>query len=64
GPAPTRILTACPSCLQGLARYAAVAGGVEADYLVIEIARGILGENWLDNYVARAGNGGIERVLL
>jgi FAD/FMN-containing dehydrogenase/Fe-S oxidoreductase len=64
GPAPTRILTACPSCLQGLARYADVAGGVEADYLVIEIARGILGENWLDNYVARAGNGGIERVLL
>jgi FAD/FMN-containing dehydrogenase/Fe-S oxidoreductase len=59
-----RILTACPSCLQGLARYANVAGGVEADYLVIEIARKTLGEDWLAYYVEKANNGGIERVLL
>ncbi|MDR3212818.1 MAG: DUF3683 domain-containing protein [Azoarcus sp.] len=62
--ATTRILTACPSCLQGLARYANVAGGVESDYLVIELARRLLGENWLDNYVEQANHGGIERVLL
>ncbi|MDR0633725.1 MAG: DUF3683 domain-containing protein [Azoarcus sp.] len=62
--ATTRILTACPSCLQGLARYANVAGGVESDYLVIELARNLLGENWLDDYVGKANHGGIERVLL
>jgi hypothetical protein len=31
---------------------------------VIELARHILGENWLNDYVAKANNGGIERVLL
>jgi Fe-S oxidoreductase len=62
--APARILTACPSCLQGLARYAKVAGGIEPDYLVIELARKTLGENWLAYYVEQANNGGIERVLL
>ncbi|MDR1855485.1 MAG: DUF3683 domain-containing protein [Azoarcus sp.] len=62
--APTRILTACPSCLQGLARYSEVAGGTEADYLVIEVARRVLGDNWMENYVQKASNGGIERVLL
>ncbi|MDR0700992.1 MAG: DUF3683 domain-containing protein [Azoarcus sp.] len=61
---PTRILTTCPSCLQGLARYANVASGIEPDYLVIELARKTLGENWLAYYVEQANNGGIERVLL
>ncbi|MDR2031893.1 MAG: FAD-binding oxidoreductase, partial [Azoarcus sp.] len=62
--APARILTTCPSCLQGLARYADVAGGIEPDYLVIELARKTLGEEWLAYYVEQANNGGIERVLL
>jgi FAD/FMN-containing dehydrogenase/Fe-S oxidoreductase len=62
--APVKILTSCPSCLQGLTRYANDAGGVDADYIVVEVARHILGENWLPDYVARANNGGIERVLL
>ncbi|MBC7453153.1 MAG: DUF3400 domain-containing protein [Massilia sp.] len=35
-----------------------------ADYIVIEIPRHLLGENWLPEYVARANNGGIERVLV
>ena len=61
---PTRILTACPSCLQGLARYADVAGGVETDYLVVEIARHLLGEDWMESYVKRVNEGGMERVLL
>ncbi|MDR1463466.1 MAG: DUF3683 domain-containing protein [Azoarcus sp.] len=64
GNAPVRILTACPSCLQGLARYANVAGGVESDYLVIELARKVIGEDWLEYYVAQVNDGGIERVLL
>ncbi|MDR2689552.1 MAG: DUF3683 domain-containing protein [Azoarcus sp.] len=62
--ARTRILTTCPSCMEGLARYAEVAGGVESDHLIVELARHALGENWLADYVDKAGAGGIERVLL
>jgi hypothetical protein len=64
--ANVKILTSCPSCLQGLLRYEDdLAGGLlEADYIVIEMARLILGENWLPDYVARANAGGIERVLV
>jgi Fe-S oxidoreductase len=61
---PVKILTSCPSCLQGLSRYANDGGGVEADYIVVEIAKHLLGENWMPEYVQRANNGGIERVLL
>ncbi|NMG75317.1 DUF3683 domain-containing protein [Aromatoleum diolicum] len=61
---PIKILTSCPSCLQGLSRYANDAGGVEADYIVVEIAKHLLGENWMPEYVQRANSGGIERVLL
>ena len=58
-----KILTSCPSCLQGLKRYDDDSN-TTADYIVIEIARHLLGENWLPDYVARANNGGIERVLV
>ncbi len=58
-----KILTSCPSCLQGLSRYNDDSG-TEADYIVVEIARHLLGENWLPDYVARANDGGIERVLV
>jgi FAD/FMN-containing dehydrogenase/Fe-S oxidoreductase len=58
-----KVLTSCPSCLQGLARYRNDTG-VEADYIVVELARRVLGPNWLAEYVARANRGGIERVLL
>ncbi|EEE05874.1 DUF3683 domain-containing protein [Burkholderia multivorans] len=58
-----KILTSCPSCLQGLSRYSEDAN-LEADYIVVEIARQVLGENWMVDYVARANNGGIERVLV
>ncbi len=61
---PVKILTSCPSCLQGLSRYSGDAGGVDADYIVVEMAKHILGENWMVDYVAKANNGGIERVLL
>ncbi len=64
--ADVKILTSCPSCLQGLKRYEGdLANGLlEADYIVVEMARKILGETWLEDYVARANNGGIERVLV
>lgn len=58
-----KILTSCPSCLQGLSRYED-GTGIEADYIVVEVAKNILGENWLVDYVKTANQGGIERVLL
>ncbi|RKP58900.1 DUF3683 domain-containing protein [Pararobbsia silviterrae] len=58
-----KILTSCPSCLQGLSRYQGDTG-VEADYIVVEIARNLLGENWMADYVSNANSGGIERVLV
>ncbi|MBL8450488.1 MAG: DUF3683 domain-containing protein [Dechloromonas sp.] len=58
-----KILTSCPACLQGLSRYDDDAG-TQADYIVVEIARHLLGENWMADYVAKANHGGIERVLL
>jgi Fe-S oxidoreductase len=61
-----KILTSCPSCLQGLTRYGddLQNGLLEADYIVVEMAKHILGEQWLPNYVAQANAGGIERVLV
>jgi Fe-S oxidoreductase len=58
-----KILTSCPSCLQGLSRYNDDSG-TTADYIVVEIAKHVLGDNWMAEYVATANNGGIERVLL
>ena len=60
---PVKILTSCPSCLQGLSRYGEDTG-IEADYIVVEMAKHLLGENWMQEYVARVNNGGIEKVLL
>ncbi len=60
---PVKILTSCPSCLQGLSRYSDDTG-IEADYIVVEMAKHLLGENWLQDYVEKANNGGIEKVLL
>ncbi|MDO8371744.1 MAG: DUF3400 domain-containing protein, partial [Polaromonas sp.] len=61
-----KILTSCPSCLQGLTRYGddLQNGLLEADYIVVEMANQILGKEWLPGYVEAANNGGIERVLV
>ncbi len=63
---PMKILTSCPSCLQGLSRYTGDLnnGLLEADYIVVEMANKILGLDWLPEYVERANAGGIERVLV
>ena len=58
-----KILTSCPSCLQGLSRYGEDTG-ITSDYIVVEMAKHILGENWMQEYVEKANNGGIEKVLL
>jgi FAD/FMN-containing dehydrogenase/Fe-S oxidoreductase len=61
-----KMLTSCPSCLQGLTRYGDDLnnGLLEADYIVVEMANQILGKDWLPEYVALANQGGIERVLV
>jgi FAD/FMN-containing dehydrogenase/Fe-S oxidoreductase len=58
-----KMLTSCPSCLQGLKRYNDDVE-MDADYIVVEIARQLLGTDWLPQYVQRANAGGIERVLV
>ena len=58
-----KVLTSCPSCLQGLSRYDQDSG-TSADYVVVEMARYILGERWMPEFVEKANQGGIERVLL
>ncbi len=58
-----KILTSCPACLQGLSRYDDDAD-TKADYIVVEMAKHLLGNNWMADYVGKANNGGIERVLL
>jgi Fe-S oxidoreductase len=63
GATAVKVLTSCPSCLQGLARFEDDTGA-QADYIVVEMARRLLGENWLPEFVQKANAGGIERVLL
>jgi len=58
-----KVLTSCPSCLQGLHRFGPDAD-TSADYIVVEMARHLLGEGWMKDFVEKARRGGIERVLL
>lgn len=58
-----KILTSCPSCLQGLARYGEDTN-TTADYIVVELAKNLLGANWMQNYVESSTKGGIEKILL
>ena len=58
-----KILTSCPACQQGLSRYNDDTD-TTADYIVVEMAKHLLGEDWMAEYVANANDGGIERVLL
>ena len=61
-----KILTSCPACLQGLSRFGddLQNGLLEADYIVVEMANQILGDQWMPDYVKNANQGGIERVLV
>ncbi|MFA6204061.1 MAG: DUF3683 domain-containing protein [Gallionella sp.] len=58
-----KILTSCPACQQGLSRYADDSG-TTSDYIVVEMAKHLLGDNWMADFVEKANKGGIERVLL
>ncbi|MDO8448888.1 MAG: FAD/FMN-binding oxidoreductase [Rhodoferax sp.] len=61
-----KMLTSCPACLQGLSRFGddLKNGLMEADYIVVEMANQILGDQWMPDYVKKANAGGIERVLV
>ena len=37
---------------------------MDADYIVVELARKLLGEDWMAEFLGKANNGGIEKVLL
>jgi FAD/FMN-containing dehydrogenase/Fe-S oxidoreductase len=58
-----KLLTSCPACLQGLSRYRDEIG-VQTDYVVVELAKQVLGTDWHSEFVERVKLGGIERVLL
>ncbi|MBK9161718.1 MAG: DUF3683 domain-containing protein [Nitrosomonadales bacterium] len=58
-----KVLTSCPACQQGLSRYVDDTGAAP-DYIVVEMARHLLGKDWLEDYVGKANHGGIERILL
>ncbi len=62
--APIKMLTSCPSCMQGLQRYKGEVEQLEVDYIVVEIARHVLGKDWMKQYIQQANKGGIERVLV
>jgi len=61
---PIKMLTTCPSCVQGLQRFKEDVDQLEVDYIVVEIAKNVLGKNWMKSYIKQAAKGGIERVLL
>lgn len=58
-----KLLTSCPACVQGLSRYAD-STGLDTDYIVVEMANHLLGEQWQKDFVEKATHGGIEKVLL
>lgn len=58
-----KILTSCPSCQQGLSRYEDETG-LTTDYIVVELAKNHLGEQWQKEFLNNVTQGGIERILL
>ena len=58
-----KMLTACPSCQQGLSGYESTTG-VKTDYIVVELAERLLGPQWQQDIIERIKGGGVERVLL
>jgi FAD/FMN-containing dehydrogenase/Fe-S oxidoreductase len=58
-----KMMTSCPACVQGLSRYKDETG-MDTDYIVVELTRGLFGDNWAQEFVARANQGGVEQVLL
>jgi len=62
-PQNTKVLTSCPSCLQGLTRYTT---DIEMTpyYIISELADNLLGDNWKGKYLKEIKQKGIEKILL
>ncbi|MBO1923594.1 DUF3683 domain-containing protein [Thiomicrorhabdus sp. 6S3-12] len=58
-----KVLTSCPACQQGLNRYEGETG-LKTDYIVVELAKNRMGDDWKALFVEQLKNGGIEKVLL
>ena len=58
-----KILTSCPACQQGLGRYTDDTG-LKTDYIIVEMANNMHGKDWEKQFIQKANNGGIEKVLL
>ncbi len=58
-----KMLTSCPACQMGLSAYADDTG-LDTDYIVVELANKLLGDEWQKLFVDTAKQGGIERILL
>ncbi len=58
-----KLLTSCPACQQGLAKYQTDTG-LKTDYIVVELANRLLGSDWQETFLMQVQAGGIERVLL
>ena len=63
GNKPSKLLTSCPACQQGLSRYQDETG-LETKYIVVELADKLLGKDWEKSFINNISQGGIERVLL
>ncbi len=58
-----KILTSCPSCLQGLGRLEQQSG-LQADYMVVELVRQLHGDKWQNIAIERIRQQGVEYVLM
>jgi FAD/FMN-containing dehydrogenase/Fe-S oxidoreductase len=58
-----KLLTSCPACQQGLSRYEQETG-LDTSYIVVELARQLMGDNWQQDFVSNIQHGGMEQVLL
>ncbi|MFK7857041.1 MAG: DUF3683 domain-containing protein [Granulosicoccus sp.] len=58
-----KMMTSCPACVQGLSRYRDETG-LDTDYIVVELAKGLFGDDWAKNFVDTVNQGGVEQVLL
>jgi len=58
-----KLLTSCPACQQGLNRYEGETG-LKTDYIVVELAKNLYGDDWKKQFIKRLEHEGVEKVLL
>jgi len=52
-----------PACQQGLSRYQDETG-LQTDYIVVELAKQLFGEQWQQRFLREVNQGGVEQILL